>query len=44
MLKGLIEEDQTLNNKMAIHIYQQLNLKNKISKQEQKQNHRWRTL
>ena len=29
-----------MNNKMAkIHIYQQLNLKNKLSKQEQRQNH-----
>ena len=28
-----------MNNKMAkIHIYQQLNLKNKLSKQEQRQN------
>ena len=33
-----------MNNNMAINtIYQQLNLKNKISKQEeQKQNHRYR--
>ena len=32
---------KTMNNKMAkIHIYQQLNLKNKLSKQEeQRQNH-----
>ena len=29
-----------MNNKMAkIHIYQQLTLKNKLSKQEQRQNH-----
>ena len=29
-----------MNNKMAkIHIYQQLHLKNKLSKQEQRQNH-----
>ena len=29
-----------MNNKMAkIEIYQQLNLKNKLSKQEQRQNH-----
>ena len=29
-----------MNNKIAkIHIYQQLNLKNKLSKQEQRQNH-----
>ena len=30
-----------MNNKMAktIHIYQQLNLKNKLSKKEQRQNH-----
>ena len=29
-----------MNNKMAIHIYQQLNLKNKLSTQEEKrQNH-----
>ena len=29
-----------MNNKMAkIHIYQQLNLKNKLSKEAQKQNH-----
>ena len=32
-----------MNNKMAkIHIYQQLNLKNKLSKQEQRQNHGYR--
>ena len=32
-----------MNNKMAkIHIYQQLNLKNKLSKQEQRQSHRYR--
>ena len=31
---------KTMNNKMAkIHIYQQLNLKLKVSKQEQRQNH-----
>ena len=31
---------KTMNNKMAkIRIYQQLNLKNKQSKQEQRQNH-----
>ena len=29
-----------MNNKMAkIHIYQKLNLKNKLSKQDQRQNH-----
>ena len=29
-----------MNNKMAkIHIYQQLNLKSKLSKQEERQNH-----
>ena len=29
-----------MNNKMAkMHIYQQLNLKNKLSKQEQRQSH-----
>ena len=34
------EKIKTMNNKMAkIHIYEQLNLKNKLSKQEQKQNH-----
>ena len=34
---------KTMNNKIAIlHIYQQLNLKNKLSKLvEQKQNHRY---
>ena len=32
-----------MNSKMAIHIYQQLNLKYKISEQvEQKQTHRYR--
>ena len=32
-----------MNNKMAkIHIYQQLNLKNKPIKQKQRQNHRYR--
>ena len=32
-----------MNNKMAkIYIYQQLNLKNKLSKQEQRQNHGYR--
>ena len=32
-----------MNNKMAkIPIYQQLNLKNKLSKQEQRQNHGYR--
>ena len=32
-----------MNNKMAkIHIYQQLNLKNKLSKEEQRQNHGYR--
>ena len=31
---------KTMYNKMAkIHIYQQLNPKNKLSKQEQRQNH-----
>ena len=31
---------KTVNNKMAIHTYEQLNLKNKLSKQEeQRQNH-----
>ena len=31
-----------MNNKMTkIHIYQQLNLKNKLSKQEQRENHRY---
>ena len=34
---------KTMNNKMAkILIYQQLNLKNKLSKQEQRQNHGYR--
>ena len=35
---------KTMNNKIAIlHIYQQLNLKNKLSKQEeQRQNHGYR--
>ena len=34
---------KTMNNEMAkIHIYQQLNLKNKLSKQEQRQNHGYR--
>ena len=28
-----------MNKKMTICIYQQLNLKNKLSKEEQKQNH-----
>ena len=28
-----------MNNKMAIHIYQELNLKHKLSKPEQRQNH-----
>ena len=33
---------KTMNNKMSkIHIYQQLNLKNKLNKQEQRQNHRY---
>ena len=32
-----------MNNKVAkIHIYQQLNLKDKLSKQEQRQNHGYR--
>ena len=32
-----------MNNKMAkIQVYQQLNLKNKLSKQEQRQNHGYR--
>ena len=30
---------ETMNNKMAIHIYQELNLKHKLSKPEQRQNH-----
>ena len=31
---------ETMNNKIAINtIYQQLNLKNKLSKEEQRQNH-----
>ena len=44
MLKGLKKKKiKTMNNKMAkIHIYEQLNLKNKLSKQEQRQNHRYR--
>ena len=29
-----------MNNKMALNIHQQLKLKNKVSKQEQRQNHR----
>ena len=28
-----------MNNKMTKNIYQQLNLKNKLSKQEQRENH-----
>ena len=41
MLKGLKKKKiKTVNNKMAKNIYQQLNLKNKLSKQEeQRQNH-----
>ena len=31
-----------MNNKMALNIHQQLKLKNKVSKQEQRQNHRYR--
>ena len=42
MLKELKKNKKikTMNNKMAkIHIYQYSNLKNKLSKQEQRQNH-----
>ena len=43
--KGLFKKKKkikTMNNKMTkIHIYQQLNLKNKLSKQEQRENHRY---
>ena len=43
MLKGLFKKKmiKSMNNKMAkkIHIYQQLKIKNKLSKQEQRQNH-----
>ena len=30
---------KTMNDKMVIHIYQKLNLKNELSKQEQRHNH-----
>ena len=43
MLKGLIEEKEDQNheqqNGKKIQIYEQLNLKNKLSIQEQRQNH-----
>ena len=43
MLKGFRKKKiKTMKNKMAkIHTYQQLNIRNKVSKQEQRQNHRY---